>query len=98
MRHTTGYSYWTNQASPARQYPWLASDERCEVLVLGGGLTGALLGYRFAGDGNDVCVVSRLPVGYGATAFGSGILEYDGNLSLVQLGKSTGPGGVGKIR
>lgn len=90
MRHTTGYSYWTNQTSPIRQYPWLASDERCEVLVLGGGLTGALLGYRFAGDGNDVCVVSRLPVGYGATAFGSGILEYDGNLSLVQLGKSIG--------
>ena len=90
MRQTTGYSYWTNQTGPVRQYPWLASDESCEVLVLGGGMTGALLGYRFAEDGNDVCLLTKLPVGYGATAFNSGILEYDNNLSLVQLGKSIG--------
>ena len=90
MRQTTGYSYWTNQTGPVRQYPWLASDESCEVLVLGGGVTGALLGYRFAEDGNDVCLLTKLPVGYGATAFNSGILEYDNNLSLVQLGKSIG--------
>lgn len=90
MRQTTGYSYWTNQTGPVRQYPWLASDESCEILVLGGGMTGALLGYRFAEDGNDVCLITKMPVGYGTTAFNSGIMEYDNNLSLVQLGKSIG--------
>ena len=92
MRQMAGYSYWTGRTTPVRQYPWLAVDERCEILVIGGGATGALLGYRFAEDGNDVCLLTKLPVGYGVTAFGSGILEYDGNLSLVQLGKSIGRG------
>lgn len=90
MSQTTGRPFWTSGTSPAKQYPWLSSDESCEILVLGGGATGALLGYRFAEDGSDVCLLTRRPAGYGATAFGSGILEYDSNLSLVQLGKSIG--------
>ncbi len=90
MLKTAGYSYWTNQTSPVRQYPWLSLDENCEVLVIGGGVTGALLGYRFAEDGLNVCLISKLPIGYGASAFSSGILEYDNNLSLVQLGKNIG--------
>ena len=88
--------YWLAGSQPLRRYPWLAEDENCEYLVLGGGMTGSLLAYRLAQSGARTCLITEQPVGYGGCAYGTGILEYDGNFSFVQLGKRIGRGAASR--
>jgi glycine/D-amino acid oxidase-like deaminating enzyme len=68
----------------------LAGDQRCDVLVLGAGVTGALLAYRLAREGVDVVLVDRRDVGRGSTAASTGLLQYEIDTPLVDLIEKVG--------
>lgn len=48
-----------------KQYPWLDTDEHCDVLVLGGGVTGCLAARTLSQNGIDVVLLTAKPLGYG---------------------------------
>ena len=87
---TIKHSLWTSVSSAPHQYPWLAQDYSCQVAVVGGGLAGAFAAYTFAKAGLKTALVSRSPIGYGETAGGMGILEYDHDEGLLSLAKKIG--------
>ena len=87
---TIKHSLWTSVSSAPHQYPWLAQDCSCQVAVVGGGLAGAFAAYTFAKAGLKTVLVSRSPIGYGETAGGMGILEYDHDEGLLSLAKKIG--------
>ena len=76
MNHTyqNGAPLWPVIDEIPSLYPWLSQKERCQVLVLGGGITGAFTALRFAKAGIDTVVLSSGPIGFGATAACQGIL------------------------
>jgi len=51
-----------------RQYPWMDGDIKTDVCVIGGGVTGVLCALRLIEAGRSVVLLSRSPVGYGATS------------------------------
>lgn len=61
---------------PAIFYP-LTEDIRCEVAVLGGGITGALVAWHLAEAGIETVVLERGEVAHGSTSASTCLLQYE---------------------
>jgi glycine/D-amino acid oxidase-like deaminating enzyme len=82
---STGLPYhWILNGLP-HQYPTLQQDHRCEVLVVGSGMTGALVAYACAKAGLGVTVVDARAVGTGSTAASTAFLQYEIDTPLHEL-------------
>ncbi|HEV2745893.1 MAG TPA: FAD-dependent oxidoreductase [Allosphingosinicella sp.] len=60
-------SYWMEFA-PVLDAPPLASDESCDVVVIGSGIAGLSTAYELARFGRSVIVIDRGRIGWGMTA------------------------------
>lgn len=72
------------------QYPWLCFDEKCDVLVIGGGATGALCLYHLAKAGVDAILVSQRPIGFSSASGSTSILQYQNDTLLTDLSSQIG--------
>lgn len=79
----TGRAPWTGGPRPPRRE--LDGDRRCEVLVVGAGITGALVAERLVRDGRDVCIVDRERPGLGSTAASTAMLLWEIDRPLASL-------------
>ncbi len=71
----TGAAYWPLKSGLISVYPALEHDEKCDVAVLGAGITGALAASRLAAAGCDVVVLDGNDVAMGSTAGSTGLLQ-----------------------
>jgi cation diffusion facilitator CzcD-associated flavoprotein CzcO len=67
MDLTSGAPFWIIKNGLLATYPRLKQDRRCDVAVIGGGITGALVAHRFAQAGIQVILVEGREIGYGST-------------------------------
>jgi glycine/D-amino acid oxidase-like deaminating enzyme len=81
----TGDAYWPIRDGLLYSYPEVRSDQSAEVVVLGAGITGALIARALSVAGADVLVVDRHDVGMGSTAASTGLLQYATDRPLVDL-------------
>jgi glycine/D-amino acid oxidase-like deaminating enzyme len=81
----TGEPYWAVKNGLLHAYPPVRSDQSAEVVVLGAGVTGALIARALAIAGADVLVVDRHDVGMGSSAAATGLLQYATDSSLNYL-------------
>jgi glycine/D-amino acid oxidase-like deaminating enzyme len=65
--------------------PPLDKDRRCEVLVVGAGITGALMAQHLVEQGHDVCVIDRERPGLGSTAASTAMLLWEIDKPLATL-------------
>ena len=72
-------------------YPRLAASVRCDALVVGAGITGALIAHALVGAGLNVRVIDRREVGWGSTAASTALLQYEIDTELQDLQKLYGP-------
>jgi len=72
-------------AVDAPAYGPLTGDTECDVLVLGAGVTGALIARQLAKAGVSVALVEEREVGRGSTAASTGLLQYEVDTPLVEL-------------
>lgn len=70
--------------------PTLEHDEQCEVLIVGAGITGALVAESLTGAGVDVAVIDKREPGYGSTAVSTAILLYETDVELEELSRMVG--------
>ena len=86
----SGYPFWAISNGLMQAFPRLEADHRCDVVVLGGGITGALIADELAGHGFDVAVLEQRDIGWGSTAASTALLQYEIDTHLVDLAKRHG--------
>ncbi|MEG2348736.1 MAG: FAD-dependent oxidoreductase [Clostridia bacterium] len=92
MQVTNGNLYWKKKSNIKNTYAYLTEDIKCDVLVIGGGITGAITAYLLSKEGANVVIVEKNIVGYAATAASSGILECAMDADMCKLQKVIGEG------
>ena len=88
----SGELYWPRVAPAARvdRYAPLDRDLRCDVAVIGGGVTGAMAALHLAQVGVGVVVLDRRAIGGGSTPASTGLLQYEIDTPLYRLGDLVG--------
>ena len=81
----SGYPFWPIKNGLIRSYPTLAEDLRCDVAVIGGGITGALVAYHLAKAGVGVVVLDRRDIATGSTSASTALLQYEVDTHLADL-------------
>jgi glycine/D-amino acid oxidase-like deaminating enzyme len=90
MDLTSGYPFWAVRNGLLQAYPALDTDLACDVVVLGGGVTGALIADRLVDAGLDVVVLDKREIGWGSTAGTTGLIQYELDTPLTELAAMLG--------
>jgi glycine/D-amino acid oxidase-like deaminating enzyme len=85
MDLTSGAPFWIIRDGLLATYPRLKQDRRCDVAVIGGGITGALVAHRFVREGIHVVLVEGREIGYGSTAASTALIQYEIDTHLGEL-------------
>jgi glycine/D-amino acid oxidase-like deaminating enzyme len=86
----SGYPFWAVKNGLMHAFPPLQADLRCDVAIIGGGITGALIADELAAHGHAVAVVDQRDVGWGSTAASTALLQYEIDTHMVDLAKQYG--------
>lgn len=81
----SGQSWWPLKNGLLASYPRLGADTTCEVAVIGGGITGALVAHRLTAAGVDVVLLDRRDVAAGSTAASTALLFHEVDTELREL-------------
>ena len=86
----SGYPFWAVKNGLMHAFPPLQQDLRCDVAIIGGGITGALVADELAAHGHDVAVVDQRDIGWGSTSASTALLQYEIDTHMVDLAKRYG--------
>ena len=86
-----GRTVWLRTRKAAARYPVLRGERQTEVVVVGGGLTGAMIAHAFAEHGASVIVVEAARVAHGSTAASTALLLQEPDHDLEALARRYDP-------
>lgn len=86
----SGYPYWAVKNGLMQAFPSLRESLPCDVAIVGGGITGALVADELARHGHGVVVLEQRDIGWGSTAASTALLQYEIDTHMVDLAKSYG--------
>ena len=81
----SGYPYWAVKNGLMSAFPRLDADLSCDVVVVGAGITGALIADELAGNGHDVVVLDQRDVCWGSTSASTALLQYEIDTHAIDL-------------
>ncbi|WMJ70807.1 FAD-dependent oxidoreductase [Stenotrophomonas sp. 24(2023)] len=87
----SGYPWWAVRNGLIQAFPPLQQDLHCEVLVVGGGISGALVADELSAHGHDVAVIEQRDIGWGSSAASTALLQYEIDTHLLDLAARHGP-------
>lgn len=90
MKLRSTETFWPLKNELKASYPSLDRDVETPILIIGGGITGALIAYKLINDGRKVVLVDRRDVCNGSTAASTALLQYEIDVSLHELMKLRG--------
>lgn len=80
-----GLPFWLVRNGLGPDYPVLEQDVRTDVVIVGGGITGALCAYMLTRAGIPVVVVDARAIGTGSTCASTSLLQYEIDTPLHEL-------------
>ena len=80
-----GVPYWIARNASRTDYPKLTADVDTDVLIIGGGVTGALCAYHLIEAGVPCVVVDARAIGTGSTCASTALLQYEIDTPLHEL-------------
>ena len=86
----SGYPFWAIKNGLMHAFPQLQEDVRCDVAVIGGGISGALIANELANHGHEVALVEERDVGWGSSAASTALLQYEIDTPMIDLAKRYG--------
>src|SRR5215207_5268316 len=90
MKLSSGYPYSLIKNGLPYFYPKLDKNIKTGVLILGGGISGALTAHYLVREGIDCTVIDARTIGLGSTCASSSLLQYEIDTPLHQLIKMVG--------
>ncbi len=81
----SGLSFWCAIDDQPLVAPRLPGDASCEIAVIGGGITGALVAYFLVKAGVNTLLVDRGQLAAGSSAASTGLLQYEVDTPLDEL-------------
>ena len=85
MNLQSGTYYWPTTFPDPPSYPALEEDLSCDVLIIGGGSSGAQCAYYLAHAHLDVVVIEKTKIGSGSTSANTALLQYSGEKMFTNL-------------
>ncbi len=90
MELTAGLPYFFIKKGLLFEYPRLTEDKKTTVLVIGGGISGALSAYYLTEAGFKCILVDSRSIGLGSTCASTSLLQYELDIPLHRLMILTG--------
>ena len=90
MNLTTGYPYWLVNSGLPTNYPKLEEPMKTDIVIIGGGISGALTTHYLVEAGLKCVVVDARTVGLGSTCASTAMLQYELDTPLSELSKQIG--------
>lgn len=90
MNLTTGYPYWLINSGLVATYPKLEQSVKTDVVIIGGGISGALAAYYISNAGLECTVVDARSIGLGSTCASTSLLQYELDKPLYILADQIG--------
>ena len=85
MKLNSGYPYSLIKNGLPHSYPKLEKNIKTDVLILGGGISGALTAHYLVQEGIDCALIDARTIGLGSTCASTSLLQYEIDTSLHQL-------------
>lgn len=87
-------AFWLLKNGILNNYPSLQEDIRCDIAVIGAGITGALISHALHRAGYDTVVLDKRDVANGSSSATTSLLQYEIDTMLVDLAGMIGEEGA----
>lgn len=94
MDLTSNEPFWLLKNGIITSYPSLKENTECDILIIGGGITGSLIAHQCIADGYDTVVVDRREIATGSTSATTAMLQYEIDVPLFEMCKMIGEEGA----
>lgn len=81
----SGQPHWFYKNGALQSYPALSENITSEIVIMGGGITGALLAWHLTQAGFPVVVLEKRHIGMGSTSGSTALLQYEIDTMLTDL-------------
>jgi glycine/D-amino acid oxidase-like deaminating enzyme len=85
MDLSSGSPFWVVKNGLLHAFARLQEPVQCDVLIVGAGITGALIGDHLTRAGLKVCVIDRREAGFGSTSASTALLQYEIDSELQEI-------------
>ena len=92
MNLTSSHPFWSVNNGLPENYPSLQRDVVCDAVVIGGGITGALVAVHLVEAGVKTLLIDQRDIGTGSTSASTALLQYEIDVPLRELIKKVGLG------
>ena len=69
--------YWLLKNGIINSYPSLRKNVTCDILIVGGGITGALAAYQLSRDGHKIVLIDKRDIGTGSSGATTSMIQYE---------------------
>lgn len=91
MNLTSSHPFWSVRNGLPQNYPSLQHDVHGDVVIIGGGITGALVAWHLTEAGVKAVVIDKRDIGTGSTSASTALLQYEIDVPLRTLIAKVGP-------
>jgi glycine/D-amino acid oxidase-like deaminating enzyme len=86
MNLHTGNLYWPTTYTNEPNYPVLEENINCDILIVGGGMSGALCAYLLSKETDlNIALIDRRTPGHGSSSANTGLLQFMSDKMLHEL-------------
>lgn len=85
MKLKSNEPFWLIKNGLVSTYPSLREDKVCDVLIVGGGITGSLIAHQCIADGHNSILIDKREIGNGSSSATTSMLQYEIDTPLHQL-------------
>lgn len=77
IQYIQGKPMFTDLDKVHKQYNYLTEDLETDVIIIGGGVTGSILGYYFTKSNIPAVILEKNRIAYGSTSITTSLLQYE---------------------